>query len=234
MLNGSWQLWHGFGEWGDHRKGRMQKSTVARNGKTHFIAQQFPSSVHSQTTNGGRPKVRFCQVMGGAPSLSSAEAQLESWYVCKWSGSPNSFAQYQIVNNFQLSTKFKKWRFSCEIDPNKILGFHHLSSHLSLICTRCITSKRKPRMIKVPRWQNEDRMKTEWRQNEDRMKTEWRQNEEPSGTQLISLDGMKTAIAHLELAIPKRPAGYILTQSSNSCESVVNSYKFQGGGSWNW
>ena len=50
---------------------------------------------------------------------------------------------------------------------------------------------------------------TEWRQNEDRMKTEWRQNEEPSGTQLISLDGMKTAITHLELATPKRSAGYI-------------------------
>ena len=168
MLNGSWQLWHGFGEWGDHRKGRMQKSTVARNGKTHFIAQQFPSSVHSQTTNGGRPKVRFCQVMGGAPSLSSAEAQLESWYVCKWSGSPNSFAQYQIVNNFNCQRSLKNEDFRVKLTPTKYWVFticHPISHWFAPGVSRPKES---------PGWSrcHADRMKTEWRQNEDRMKSQ--------------------------------------------------------------
>ena len=154
MLNGSWQLWHGFGEWGDHRKGRMQKSTVARNGKTHFIAQQFPSSVHSQTTNGGRP---------GRPKVRSARSwvvrplcllQRHSW---KADMCASEVVLPIVLHNIKLSIIFNCQRslknedFRVKLTPKKILGFHHVSSHLSLICTRCITSKRKPRMIKVPR-----------------------------------------------------------------------------------
>ena len=122
--------------------------------------------------------------------------------MCQWSGSQNSFHNPNLAIVFDCQWCLSKWDANedlCEIETT--IRFSPCVHPISLWLAPGVSRPKES---------------TGWsRCHAERMKTEC-----PSGTQLISLDGMKTALIHSELATPKRLAGDIFDRFQ--VQTVVN------------